>query len=100
LSYTDGGNTVSFTQAGLYSFDVLYYESDTNFGVEVGSNLLPDNGYGYGNALTAANFYQSIPPAVVPERCSLAMVGIGAATGLAFRSWKRRKSERTRPSGR
>jgi hypothetical protein len=93
FGFTSGGNTVEFTQAGLYAINVTYFEDGGNTGVELGSTLAGSGTFG--GELTSANFYQTAPASVVPEPSSLALVGIAGAIAAG---WMRRASRRARVS--
>jgi hypothetical protein len=86
FDFTSGGNTVEFTQPGLYAIQVLYYEDGGVAGVEFGSTLA---GAGtFGAELTAANFYQTAPTsAATPEPGGIGLMAmIGAiACGLFWK---------------
>ena len=92
FSFTNGGNQVVFTQAGLYAIKVLSFEDGGVTGVEFGSSLA---GAGtVGGELTAANFYQTAavaPPPAVPEPSSLTLLGTASAiaSGLFWNTRRR-----------
>jgi hypothetical protein len=90
FGFTTSGNTVEFTQPGLYAIRVLYYEDGGLTGVEFGSTLA---GAGtFGAELTAADFYQSAPTSATPEPGGIALMAvIGAiACGLFCKKSGRR----------
>jgi hypothetical protein len=90
FGFTSGGNTVEFTQAGLYAIRILGYEDGGETGVEFGSTLA---GLGdVGQELTAANFYQTAPAAttVTPEPSSLTLLSTAGAIACGF-FWNSRR---------
>jgi hypothetical protein len=86
FGFTTGGNTVEFTQPGLYAIRFLYYEDGGVTGVEFGSTLA---GAGtFGAELTAADFYQNLPTSATPEPGGISLMAIiGAVTCGIF--WKK-----------
>jgi PA14 domain/PEP-CTERM motif len=90
FAFTDGGNTVEFTQAGLYAIRVLDYEDGGVTGVEFGSTLVGPGAEG--QELTAANFYQTAPAntTVTPEPSSLTLLGTAGVIACGF-LWNSRR---------
>jgi hypothetical protein len=90
FAFSNGGNMVQFTKAGLYAINAEFFEDNGNTGMELGSTMA-GLGTPYGGELTAANFYQSVPTTpAVPEPSTLTLAGMALVVCVLVRQWRRR----------